>query len=246
MPAQPHLLPWFYLAAGTYAGSLLFFLCKRNRSSLGLLSVGIVAHGISLFQRLYHYELAVPMNLFTELYFLPLLLAVATLLLGIPRQGSRHAPTLLIPLNFFMLLALMVPTTVTTPSPFAATTFASAFFCSEVAAHALFIIAGWYAALFLTNRSTEQIFNSFAIWGFILYSIAQVIGAVWSWLGWAVPFHWSERHLVSAAIWCFYCAYLHLHFSSRWSARDKAWLTMGGALLLTGVTYAYYFVNMGS
>ncbi|TLM97642.1 hypothetical protein FDZ71_18230, partial [bacterium] len=232
MTAQPHLLPWFYLAAGAYAGSLLFYLLSRTKIALPVLAGGLVCHGVTLGERLYHFGTAVPLNLFTELYFLPWLLAALTLFLGTQTRSPQTGLSLLIPLNALMVLALVLVAKPVTPSPFTATWFAGGFFCSETASHALFITAGWFGFLFLTGRSTEPWFNGPTIWGFILYSIAQVLGAIWSWLGWAVPFHWSDRHLISAAIWCFYCAYLHLQFSRRWSPREKAWLTMSGALLV--------------
>jgi ABC-type transport system involved in cytochrome c biogenesis permease subunit len=130
------------------------------------------------------------------------------------------------------------------PSPQSSTIFAVLFFFCEVIAHALFLLGGWLSLLFLMHRAEEHSFYRYVIWGFILYSIAQVVGAVWSWLGWAAPFHWSERHLISAALWCFYCSYLHLRFSPRWSANGKARLALCGAVLTFVFTYSYYIANV--
>jgi hypothetical protein len=65
------------------------------------------------------------------------------------------------------------------------------------------------------------------------------------WLGWSVPFHWGERHLLSAALWCFYCAYLHLHFSQRWSQRGKAWFAITGAVMVFATSYYHAFIMLG-
>jgi hypothetical protein len=244
MSAPTPFLPWFDAAAGLYAGSLLFFILKRERPSRLLLACGFIAHSMSLLMRGRHFGGFMPLNMFSELYFLPWLLVLANLLLFMKKDRNSDAG-LAVPICFLSAIAVFLPAPVIPPSPQSASLFATLFFLCEVTAHALFILGAWQAYLFLTGRCEAQAFNGSAIWGFILYSIAQVVGAVWSWMGWAVPFHWSERHLVSAAIWCFYCAWLHLRFSPRWSARGQALFALCGALFMFVSSYAYYLANLG-
>jgi ABC-type transport system involved in cytochrome c biogenesis permease subunit len=231
-----------YLAAGAYAGSLLFSLLNTERTTRALLWCGFLAHTACLLIRGWHFGIFVPSSIFTELYFLPWCLAAATLW---RKKFSDGRLTTLIPLSVLMVIAVILPVTTPPPSPKSSTVFATLFFLFEVISHALFLLGGWSAFLFLRFRVDEQSFNRCAVWGFILYSIAQVVGAVWSWLALSEPFHWSERHLVSASIWCFYCAYLHLHFSHRWSLKEKAGFVLIGSFLVVVCTYAYYLQYLG-
>jgi hypothetical protein len=237
-------LPWLYLAAGAYAGSLLFLALGKKRFSLALLCFGFAAHTCSILIRGWHFGIFSPMNMVSEQYFLPWCLAAMTLWWKGRKNHSAGCLTNIVPICFLMIIAMFLPGLTLPPSPQSSTIFAFLFFFSEVIAHALFLLGGWHALLFLSQGSGEQTFNRCAIWGFILYSIAQVIGAAWSWLGWAVPFHWSERHLITAALWCFYCAYLHLRFSPRWSSKGKAWLALCGAVFTFVFTYSYYLANV--
>ncbi len=235
----------FFLAAGAYAGSLLFMLLKARRTAWVLLACGFTVHSASLLARGWHFSTFLPLNMMSEQYFLPWCLAAATLALRQSPHSRDTAPTLLVPLCSLMALAVFLPASAIPPAPQTATVFAPLFFFSEVIAHAMFLAGGWLAALFLGNRTAHASFNTWAVWGFIIFSFAQVTGAAWSWLGWSLPFHWSERHLLSAALWCFYCAYLHLHFSQRWSVRGKAWFAIAGAVMVFASSYYHSFVMLG-
>jgi hypothetical protein len=233
-------LPWLYLAAGGYAGSLLFFALGKKRFSLTLLWCGLAANTGAILVRGWHFGLFTPLNMVSEQYFLPWCLAALTLWRASKKRASASDTAGVAPVFLLILIALFLPARTIPPSPQSSTLFAPLFFFCEVVSHALLLLGGWSAFLFLMCHPEEETFSRYAVWGFILYSIAQVIGAVWSWMGWAVPFHWSERHLSSAAIWCFYCAFLHLRFSPRWSSREKAWFALCGAVFTFVSTYGYY------
>jgi len=236
---------WFILAAGAYAGSLLFALFKSRRTAGILLIFGFVSHSLSLLARGWHFGVFLPLNLLGKSLFIPWCLAAATLALWKWPRSRETAPTLVAPLCALMAIAALQPSQAIPPAPQTATVLAPLFFFCEGIAHVMFLVAGWLAALFLHRRATHDEFNNWAIWGFVIYSFAQVTGAVWSWLGWSVPFHWGEGHLISAALWCFYCAYLHLDFSRQWSARGKAWFASAGALFTFVVSYYQLFASLG-
>jgi hypothetical protein len=239
-------LPCYLLAAGAHTGSLLFLILKRDRAAKAFLFFGFLAHTASLVIRGWYFGIFHPMNMFTELYFLPWVLC-GIILWQTRRHGtSKNGITLIVPLCLLIALSLIPPVTTLPPFPLTATIFATLFFVVEVIAHGVFLLGGWYGLLYLSGRTTEQSFNRYAIWGFILYSLAQVLGAAWSYLGWSTPFHWGERHLLSAALWCFYCAYLHLQFSPRWSTIGKARFAVCGALIMLVFTYGYLLVNLGA
>ena len=79
------------------------------------------------------------------------------------------------------------------------------------------------AALFLARSDSADAFHGYLVWGFVFYSVAQVTGAVWCYLGWGNTFQWGPRHMSSASIWLIYAAYLHLRFIPGWSGRRRAW-----------------------
>jgi ABC-type transport system involved in cytochrome c biogenesis permease subunit len=227
-------------AVGAYGGSLLLEVARRRRLALALLGAGLAAHTFGLATRAWYRGALAPTNIFTESYFLPWCLAALAI-------GYRHRPrapgralALLTPLCLFSALALVLPEVTPPPSPASECAFAFVYHLLDVLAHALFILGGWFALLFLARRTEETAFKPLLIWGFITYSAAQIVGATWSYLGWTVPFYWSERHLQSACIWCFYCACLHLHFSPRWSQREKAWLALGGSVVVLVAIFSYY------
>jgi hypothetical protein len=144
----------------------------------------------------------------------------------------------------FTCFALIYPAGVAPPTPQEATIFSPLFFCSEVLAHAFFLLGGWYALLYLIGKDKGELFHSSLLWGFVLYSLSQIVGAVWAYLGWAAPLHWSERHLQSASIWCFYAAYIHLRFLSHWTIKNKAWFAVCGLVLVLAFTYGHHFAEM--
>lgn len=238
-------LSWLFVAAGCYAGSLLFYLADRQRLARILLALGFATHSGSLLLRGTAYEVFTPMNLLSELYFLPWLIAFFAVLQCLPKWRTKNQLQLLFLLVLFTLPALLLSASPLPPFLQSGSLFALLFFVFEVVARAAFLLGGWFALCSLRKRSDSRDYDQYAVWGFILYSIAQVTGAVWCYQGWGIPFSWSERHLFSAGIWCFYCAYLHLRFSQRWSEREKAWFVLCGGILVTISIYAYYLAKPG-
>jgi hypothetical protein len=222
----------FNAAAGVYAGSLLFYLSKRYRFACRLLGLGFVLQTASLVLSCWRWGIFSLDGVFNGSYFLPWCLALLALL-GLAGGRARESSSLIVPTAIFGLLALALPVRISPPSPFTATITSPLFFLFEVLAIACFLASGWFAWRYLRGRSDASLFNQLAIWGFIAYSLAQVVGAVWSYLGWASPFHWGERHLQSAGIWCLYCGYLHTHFDQAFDAHKRArWAVIGALVVL--------------
>jgi ABC-type transport system involved in cytochrome c biogenesis permease subunit len=227
-------------AVGASGGSLLLEVARRRRLALALLGAGLAAHTLGLATRAWYRGAPAPSNIFTESYFLPWCFAALAIAYRDRLGRPGRALALLAPLCLFSALALALPEVTPPPSPVSECAFAPAYHLLDVLAHSLFILGGWFALLFLARRTEGAAFKPLVIWGFIAYSAAQLLGAIWSYLGWTVPFHWSERHLQSACIWCFYCASLHLHVSPRWSPRGKAWLALGGSVVVLIAIFSYY------
>jgi len=227
----------FNVAAGTYAGSLLFYLLKRYRCSCWLLGLGFVLHSASLLARCWYWGIFSLDGVFNGALFLPWSLALVGLIC-LMRGCVQNAASMSWLATLAMVVTLVLPVDIPPPGPFTATWSSPMFFCLEVLAIACFLSSGWFAWRQLRRPGDDQLFNQLAIWGFILYSLAQVIGAVWSYLGWASLFHWGERHLQSAAIWCLYCGYLHTQFDRSFDIRKKARWALSSALVVLVVAYA--------
>ncbi len=227
----------FNVAAGTYAGSFFFHLLKRHRCSCWLLGLGFALHTASQVSRCWRWGVFSLDGVFNGALFLPWCLALLALLcLWRGRQQDAASMSWLVAPA--MLITLVLPVQIPPPGPFTATWSSPTFFFFEVLAIACFLAGGWFAWKQLRRRDEDVLFNQLAVWGFIFYSLAQVIGAVWSYLGWGGPFHWGERHLQSAAIWCLYCGYLHTHFDRSFDIRKQARWALSGALVVLVVAYA--------
>jgi len=225
--------------AGFYAGSLLLGLFRKERPAWVLLGLGLVANTLFLVGRSDYSGIFVPVNLVTETYFLPWCLAGLTGILAFFEKHRQAASNGIYLVLFFSLTAL-VPVDAHPPAPQHDSAFAPLFFVAEVTAHACFFLGGWLAFLCMVKGTEIPIFNRLVIWGFVLYSLAQILGAVWAFQGWGAPFHWSERHLQSASLWYFYAAYLHLQFSSRWNLKEKMRFAVVGPIMILVFSYTYY------
>lgn len=240
MPA----LGTLYLPAATaYAAVLLLLARRRRRPALGVLLGAFVLHAGFLAARAMALGAPSLNAVFEERVFLPFCLAaIALWLWGSLRNGEAAAVAVAAAVS--ALLALPLDKGVIPPSPKSASWLVPLFFSCEILAHALFIAA---AALACRRRGESSLApaHRLAVWGFVLFSAAQVSGAAWCYLGWSVPFQWSFRHLHSAALWCAYAAYIHLRFLPGWSERGRAAYLGAGALLLSAYLAALQFIEAG-
>jgi hypothetical protein len=227
----------FNAAAGAYAGSLLLYLFKKFRLGCWLLGAGFALQTASLIGRCWRWGVFSLDGVFNGAIFLPWCLALLALFC-LWRGRRQDAASMSWLVTLLMLTTLALPVDIPPPGPFTATWSSPMFFFLEVLAIAFFLTGGWLAWRQLRRRGEDQLFNHLVIWGFILYSLAQVVGAVWSYLGWGAAFHWGERHLQSAAIWCLYCGYLHTHFDRSFDLRKRARWALSGALVVFVVAYA--------
>ena len=227
----------FNVAAGIYAGSLFFHLLKRHRFSCWLLGIGFALHTVSQVSRCWRWGMFSLDGVFNGALFLPWCLALLALFCWW-RGRHQDAASMSWVVTIAMTLTLILPVRIPPPGPFSATWSSPLFFFLEVLAIGCFLASGWFAWRQLRRLNQDLLFNQLAIWGFIIYSLAQIVGAIWSYLGWGGPFHWGERHLQSAAIWCLYCGYLHTHFDRSFDIRKQARWALGGALTVLAVAYA--------
>jgi hypothetical protein len=227
----------FWAVTALYAAALIAFLCRRPALPFVFLGPGWLIHTVFLIRRAGLVGMWSPYAFFEETYFLPWCLASLALGLRCIPGKSPLSGALLFPLTASALLSFLFPPGVIPPNPKTQTIFSWLFFLLEVVSHACFIAGGTLGIVYLLREEAARLFHSFLVWGFILYSAAQVVGAYWAYLGWATPLHWSARHLQSASLWCFYAALLHLRYLPVWNLKTEARFSLIGLALI--LIYGY-------
>jgi fumarate reductase subunit D len=232
----------FPVAIGFYLLGLIFYLFHRPKPSLAVLLIGFFLHTLFQLSRgLLYTGIWLPGPVFDSTYFLPwsmIFISLGVQWFSKDVKNKLAVYSTIIPICLFSLLALLFPKGVIPPNPKHETIFSILYIGIDTIALACFILSAWFAVFHLRGKDPDRFFNSLLVWGFIFYSISQVVGAYWSYLGWALPMHWSTRHLQSASIWCYYAAVLHLRYFPTWNSKHEAWFSLGGALLLLAFIYA--------
>jgi hypothetical protein len=230
--------------AAAYGAILLFGLVRKERLARFALLSAFFLHAAFLTVRSFSFGFFNSGGILEGSVFLSFCLAGIGLWLWSTHQ-EEEAAAMAVVAAVFALLALFLPKGVIPPSPKSASLFVPMFFFCEILAHALFIAAAALACLRFKKGTFFLQAHRFAVWGFVIFSAAQVSGAVWCYLGWSVPFQWSFRHLQSAAIWCFFANYIHLRFLPWWTQRRKAIYLAIGAALLMAYLVALQFIEAG-
>lgn len=244
MPLSTVSVTCIYLATGAYLWSLVSFMLRKERMTEVFFNGGFLFHTISQISRGWFIGIFTPNAIFEGVFFLPWCLAFLTVCLRFIKNERHMIYSAVIPILLFLLVALLYPKGIVPPSPQVQTVFSPLFFVFEVMGHACFIFGAWFAFWFLRDLEKANLYESFLIWGFIFYSIAQVVGAIWCYQGWSTLFNWSERHLQSAALWCYYAAYLHMRFLSSMDLKKRAWFSVAGALLIVLFSYGSHLREM--
>ena len=148
-------------------------------------------------------------------------LSAGLLAKGMDWQGRCLAPGIL----FVSCMALGSSLPDQSVSLKVASVSAPIFFVTETVATVLFASASLLGIYCVVKKEKlpEPLTGNILVVGFVVFSVCQLAGAWWAWLGWAVPFHWSHRHLIGAAVWCAYSGALHLRFTG-WSGTVRAWI----------------------
>lgn len=148
-----------------------------------------------------------------ELLVLPAGMACVVLFL-LWRGADTEGLIVMIPLVITSIIPFVIPEDVVLPSLKAQVLVAPLFFLTEALSAAFFFSAGVLAfASLLFGLDSERVYSRFILWGFLVFTLCQIIGAVWAYIGWSYPFSWSSRHLTSTSIWCIYAALIHVHLT---------------------------------
>lgn len=214
---------WFVvlvdLAMVFYGLGTLSHVAGRRRTARVLLVSGLIANLGALFLRgwaggVWYWGLAAD-----ETFLVPAFLAL--IVLANERGTGRW---ILLADACLVLLGAKAPAV---PTIKVLTPWCTLFFLTEALSGAFFLAAAEAALAALAGRESE--YRSLLLWGFAAFTICQIVGAVWAWLGWSYPFSWSNRHLASAAAWCLAAAVLHGPVA-RVSGRSQAWAAVLAAV----------------
>lgn len=234
----------FPLLAVLYLISWRMHAMGRQASAKAILAAGALLNALFLLDHAVVSGVLIGNSLLDPPFFIPLAVAVTLLAGGIPDPPRRSAALAFLLLAAAAVFAALYPRGIIPPAANKTGTWPFLFFFFENCAYALFAVSGALAAGARWEPSTVRRVRRLVILGFISFSIAQVVGAAWSFLGWGHPFMWGSRHLTSAAVWLFYAALVHLRFLRAFAVPER-WLTAAGALLAVFVAYSHLVLEMG-
>lgn len=234
---------YLYLSAACYAAALLLAIFSRRGAGRFFLAAGTVVHGLYLLGRGWLAGVFIPNAVFEGPFLLPFCLAVMALVLWLRKPDMRGTGMLALAC-VFTLLSVGYAKGIIPPTPKKTSIWALAFFISESLSHALFYMTALFAVSNYWGKAEAPDYHAWMVWGFILYTVAQITGAIWCFLGWGNTFSWGARHLSSAAIWTFYAGCLHLKFIAGWGKKTPACVIFG-AVFVFFVSYGHYLREMG-
>ncbi len=235
---------WMMAACGFYLLSSLAYLVGRKRIAVILLVTGLLSNGVALVGRGYIEKAWYPALMVPELFVLPAAMAL-TIGFLFKRQRVIEGRVALIPFAACCCVTMLLPVEAALPWVKQQTASAALFFLTEALSCALLVIAGACACASLVPRTDNSVisYNGLVLWGFLAFTLCQISGAVWAYLGWSYPFSWSPRHLTSASLWCLYAALIHAHFTGI-QERLKAILTAFGIIPITYMVYHHEIVTL--
>ncbi|MEN6473010.1 MAG: hypothetical protein ABFD81_03270 [Syntrophaceae bacterium] len=223
-------------ASGIYLAAVLLYGLGMRRTAEAGLAAGIVANLAALLARGFIGGTWYIDQVVMEDALLPAGLAILALYLACHEDRARLR-IVLISLAACALLMLLAPKDPAVPFLRSQTLWAPLFFLTETVSIVLFMAASTLAVADLVTKRMTLTSRPLLLWGFIAFTICQIVGGVWAYVGWSYPFSWSDRHLASAAVWCLAAALLHADFAGV-GTRTRAWCT---ALMLIPVVYLSLF-----
>ena len=196
-----------------YAGAALAYVIRIVRVGNILITLGIILNMTGLTLRGYidgNWFFALSVE---EILVLPLFLALIVLVF-FRAKAEIPGRIVTVALVFCSLAAFLPIPAQVLLSMKTQVLVAPILFLTETISVALFIAGGILAlAAIFFKYDTETATRQCVLWGFVVFTVCQVLGAFWAFVGWSYPFSWSARHLASASAWCLYAALLHADFA---------------------------------
>jgi len=237
-----HYVLFFSLAL--YACAACAYLFRARRAAMAILVVGFAAQTVYQAWRAFMTGAFIVNNIFDPVQFLPWCIAFLIVLNIFNPERREEWLSALIILALFSAYTAVYPKGIIPPTPKKVNTWAAVFFLTEVMAHSFFFTGAWFAWRQRKKPQAECFYHTLIIWGFLIYSVTQVTGAVWSYVGWGTTFRWGSRHLFSAVMWCYFALYIHLRYMQNWAVERRARFAAFGGIVTLVLSFASYVHEM--
>ena len=230
------------LAFIAYLVCAIFMVKGYSKWFRGFIAAGIGCNILALVSRGYVADQWYVYPMADEIYALPAVIALVAYRI-LRRPGKDNNCLILIPLVISAFVAVVIPYQSVALAMKIMTIASPLFFLTETVSAAFFLTAGMLAlASHVSGTDNEKMIGRLILWGFIIFTVCQILGAIWSFLGWSYPFSWSTRHLLSAAIWCLYAALVHTHLM-RLSRNAQLLFTVIGIIPVVYMVYQHQITN---
>lgn len=95
-------------------------------------------------------------------------------------------------------------------------------------------------SLLPSQKVLEEINYRSIIFGFLLFAVGIITGAVWANYAWGTYWSWDPKETWSLITWLVYAILLHARFTGRWTGRTMAYVSIIGFI---SVIFTYWGVN---
>jgi hypothetical protein len=234
---------YLYLSGALYAAAFILAAAGKRPLAPFPLVVGLILHGLYLAGRGWLTGSFYANPIFEGPFFLPWCVAACAAAAWARDREAPLAPLLGLAVALMLLAAIYAKGAIP-PTPKKTHALAAAFFVTENLGHALFYAGAALSLRAAILRTGDGGAASFLVWSFVVFSVAQVVGAAWCYVGWGNTFRFSPRHFSSAAIWLAFAASLHLRFTPGWTPRRRAIFAVVTAVATFVATYGGYLREM--
>jgi ABC-type transport system involved in cytochrome c biogenesis permease subunit len=240
-----HTLYFFLIMIVLYIVAFVMHARRRHATGRVLVAIGAFLNMSFLIQHATITGIFIWNALVDPVFFIPFVVALLVFLLPDTKDISQRtlAPAFLF-LVASTLFAAFYPKGAMVPAANKTGVCPFLFFFFENCSYAFFGLSGILSITSSGDGRSLKMVRRLVVLGFVSFSVAQVVGAMWSFLGWGHPFMWGSRHLSSAAIWLIYAALIHLRFLGSFIISERR-LTMATALIAMYIAYSHLIFEMG-
>lgn len=240
-----HSTASFLGIAALYLAALVLILTGQRSWMRFMLVLGTLLNALFLVKHSVLCGVFIGNSLLDPVFFLPFAVSLILAVIAGPQFDEKPPFFCAVLLLLAMVLfAVSYPKGIIPPAANKSGSSPFLFFLTENIAYAFFGLAGAMSLCSVDNEKRIRLFRKLTILGFIIFSIAQVVGAYWSFIGWGHPFMWGARHLSSAAVWLFFAALIHMRFLGRFTIPER-WMNVIGGFIAMFVVYSHLVMEMG-
>jgi cytochrome c-type biogenesis protein CcsB len=105
----------------------------------------------------------------------------------------------------------------------------------------LVVMKGWLANRLPAAAVLEEIMYRAITVGFLFFTIATILGAMWAADAWGGYWSWDPKETWALIVWLNYAAWLHMRLVKGWRGKPLAWWAVIGLFV---TSFAFLGVNM--